>query len=107
MDKSNVSEDAQLRSFCLSQAVQANLVPNGWPASVIKEARGYYLFMVGKDPIVDRLVMRGQEPSMCTLEELMAAIEEEHPTELDNLVYLSDYRRDEEIDDDDEADDYA
>lgn len=54
MDQSKVdTEDVQLRLTALSMAKAAHDKPDGNPREVLMEARSFYQFLRGKDPLLD------------------------------------------------------
>jgi hypothetical protein len=46
-------EDLNLRASCLSVAISIAATPNGHPEDTIDYAREFYLFLSGKDPVLD------------------------------------------------------
>jgi hypothetical protein len=51
MDLSN--EEKELRATCTQLAVGMAMSANGFPCEAIEYARELYLFLAGKDPVVD------------------------------------------------------
>lgn len=75
MDQSKANtEDMGLRATVLQLALQANAREGGEPYFIIEQAREFYLFLTGRDPVVDL----GVPP------------DDDDPE--DNVVLLSNYR---------------
>lgn len=51
MDESNA--DMGLRAQCLGMAITANSKEGGDPYFITEQAREFYLFLSGRDPVVD------------------------------------------------------
>jgi hypothetical protein len=46
-------EDLNLRDSCLAAAISLAGTPNGYPVNAIAYAREFYLFLSGRDPVLD------------------------------------------------------
>jgi len=70
MDQSKgtiLNEDQQVRMACIQMAQQLSSKANGYPDEAIGIARDFYLFLTGKDPLVD-VVMESETDNVILLQ---------------------------------------